>query len=138
MADGRQKCLSLWCLSTPFPCLQSSLHSHHTNKIPHSIKPTIHSAFQAKPKVSGITECFLSRPYHSRGSHLRRSEGTAVGHIWVGWLSLTYPFLFPALLHFYSIKGAFIIYKRRPFEIGLVFSLLDYTEGVQLDIGKSY
>ncbi len=50
-ADGRQKCLSLWRLSTPFPCLQSSLplHSHHMNEIPHS-----------KPSPS-ITECFLSR-----------------------------------------------------------------------------
>lgn len=62
MTDGRKKCLSLWCLSTPFSCLQSSLHSHHTNcSSPHSIKPTIHSTFQAQPKVSGITECFLSR-----------------------------------------------------------------------------
>lgn len=39
MADGRQKCVSLWRLSTPFPYLQSSLHSHHTNEIPHS-KPS--------------------------------------------------------------------------------------------------
>lgn len=47
-ADGRQKCLSLWRLSTPFPCLQSSLplHSHHMNEIPPS---------------PSITECFLSR-----------------------------------------------------------------------------
>ena len=61
-------------------------------------------------------------PFPICGSHLRINEGTAVGYIWVGWLSLTYPFLFPALLHFYSIKDAFIIYKRRTFEIGLVFS----------------
>jgi hypothetical protein len=73
-------------------------------------------------------------PFPICGSHLRRSEGTAVGHIWVGWLSLTYPFLFPVLLHFYSKKGAFVIYRRRPFEIGLEFSLLYYMEGVQLDI----
>lgn len=47
-ADGRQKFLSLWPLSTPFPCLQSSLplHSHHMNEIPSS---------------PSITECFLSR-----------------------------------------------------------------------------
>lgn len=48
-ADGRQKFLSLWRLSTPFPCLQSSLPLHHMNEIPHS-----------KPSPS-ITECFLSR-----------------------------------------------------------------------------
>lgn len=73
-------------------------------------------------------------PFPICDSHLRRSEGTAVGHIWVGWLSLTYPFIFPALPHFYSIKGAFIIYRIRPFEIGLEFSLLYYTEGVKLYI----
>lgn len=77
-------------------------------------------------------------PFPICGSHLRRSEGTAVGHIWVGWLSFTYPFIFPALFHFYSIKGAFIIYRRRPFEILLVFRFIYYTEGVPLDIGKSY
>lgn len=48
-ADGRKKCLSLWRLSTPFPCLQSSLPLRHMNEIPHS-----------KPSPS-ITECFLSR-----------------------------------------------------------------------------
>lgn len=41
-----------------------------------------------------------------------KKKWRASSRSWVGWLSLTYPFLFPALLHFYSKKGAFLIYKK--------------------------
>lgn len=60
---------------------------------------------------------------------------------YLGWLALfDLPFSLSSYPQFLLNKRRFhhIIYKRRPFEIGLVFSLLYYTEGVSLDIGKSY